>query len=200
MKPNKLKYKYCFIFALYLIVTLFIPMDKGYSEETLLDKKLKAMGILKLAGIPPPAGYTLFDTAGNPITLSEFQGKIVFINFWTTWCPDCVHEMPDIEKLHEKIKNPEFIILAIDLKESFKKVKKFITAHNLTYTVLLDKKGDMGRAFGIRSIPATFILDRKGGLIGKALGAQDWGSKKSTDLFRYLLRNNPSQSATRGRQ
>lgn len=145
------------------------------------------MGIIKLAGISPPATYDLVDMNGNSVKLSNYNGKIIFLNFWTTWCLDCVREMPDIEKLHKKIDNSDFIVLAIDLKESTKKVKKFIAQHKLTFTVLIDQKGDMGRAFGIRSIPTTFILNRKGGLIGKAMGARDWDSRKALDLFRYLL-------------
>jgi thiol-disulfide isomerase/thioredoxin len=189
MNINKMIHKYCFIFGLCLIAILFVPIDHVYPEESPLDKKFKSLGILKLAGIPPPASFDPFDLEGNPVKLSDFHGKIVFINFWTTWCPDCVYEMPDIEKLYKTIKNPDFIILAIDLKESPKKVKKFLTKHNLTYKILLDKKGDMGKAFGIRSIPTTFILNRQGGMVGKAMGARDWGSKKSIDLFEYLLKN-----------
>ncbi|WP_299976728.1 TlpA disulfide reductase family protein [Desulfobacula sp.] len=177
----------CFFAVLFFSIDYAYPIDKAYAEDNVLDKKFKSLGIIKLAGIAPPASHDLMDIDGNPAKLSDFQGKIVFLNFWTTWCPDCVDEMPDIEKLHQKIKSKEFIIIAVDLKESKKKVKKFIKKHTLTYKILLDKKGDMGRVFGIRSIPTTFILNRQGGLIGKAMGARNWDSRKSLDLFEYLL-------------
>ena len=90
------------------------------------------------------------------------------------------------------------MILAVNLKESPKKVKKFLARHNLTYQVLLDQKGNMGRTFGIRSIPTTFILNRKGGIIGKAMGPRDWGGEKSVALFEYLLKTD--EPALRGTQ
>ena len=189
MKDSEFKNKYCIILSLCLVIALFFPIDKAYSKDSVLDEKFKSLGIIKLAGIAPPASYDLMDMDGNSVKLSDFQGKIVFINFWTTWCPDCVYEMPDVEKLYKKIKHNDFIILAVDLKESKKKVKKFIQKHALTFKVLLDKKGDTGRAFGIRSIPTTFILNRQGGLIGKAMGARSWDGKKSVNLFKYLLEN-----------
>lgn len=180
---------YNFILALWLAIALFSPINNAYSKDAGLDKKFASMGIIKLAGITPPASSDPIDMEEIPVKLSEFEGKIVFVNFWTTWCPDCVDEMPDIEKLHKKMNHNDFIILGIDLKESPKKVKKFVKKHNLTFKIVLDKKGDMGRAFGIRSIPTTFILNRKGGLIGKAMGPRDWDNKKSIDLFEYLLEN-----------
>ena len=187
MINSKSIHKYGVILGICLIITLFFPLDKAYPDLSVLDKKFKSLGIIKLAGIPPPASHDLIDMNGNPVTLSNFQGKIVFLNFWTSWCIDCVKEMPDIENLNKKLNDSDFIILAVDLKESKKKVKKFITKHNLTFKILIDQKGDMGRAFGIRSIPTTFILDRQGGLMGKAMGARKWDSKKSVNLFKYLL-------------
>ena len=189
MKNSKPVNVYNFILTLCLVIALFYPIDKAYSKDAILDKKFASMGIIKLAGFPPPASIDPIDMDGIPVKLSDFEGKIVFLNFWTTWCPDCVDEMPDIEKLHKKMNNNDFIILGIDLKESTKKIKKFIKKHKLTFKIVLDKKGDMGRAFGIRSIPTTFILNRKGGLIGKAMGARNWDKKKSLDLFEYLLEN-----------
>ncbi|MBT3175824.1 MAG: TlpA family protein disulfide reductase [Desulfobacula sp.] len=184
---------YSFIPVLCLAIVLFSPLfpfiGKAYSKDATLDKKFASIGIIKLAGFLPPASHDPVDMDGIAVKLSDLKGKIVFINFWTTWCPDCVDEMPDIENLHKKLNNNDFIILGIDLKESKKKVKKFIKKHNLTFKIVLDKKGDMGRAFGIRSIPTTFILNRKGGLIGKAMGARNWDNKQSIDLFEYLLEN-----------
>ncbi|MCF6248366.1 MAG: TlpA family protein disulfide reductase [Desulfobacula sp.] len=176
------------VLGFYLIIALFFPMDYAHPDTSALKKKFASLGIIMLAGTPPPASHGLFDMDGNPVTLSDFEGKIVFLNFWTTWCPSCVYEMPDIEKLHKKIDKDEFVILAIDLKESSKKVKKFIKKHKLTFNILMDEKGVMGRAFGIRNIPTTFILNRQGGLMGKAMGPRDWGGGKSIDLFEYLLK------------
>ncbi len=200
MKSNNRVAPYGLILGLLMTVALLVPPDHAYSEESGPDELFKSLGIIKLAGILAPKSRGLTDMKGNPVALSDFQGKIVFINFWTTWCPDCVYEMPDIEKLQQRINHPDFTILAVNLKESPKKIKLFLARHKLTYQVLLDQKGNMGRTFGIRSIPTTFILNRKGGMIGKAMGPRDWGGEKSAALFEYLLKTDEPVSALRGTQ
>ncbi len=189
IKIKSLKKQTPLILATCFFAVLFFTNKKAFSKEASLDDLFKPLGIIKLSGIAPPADTGLTDIKGNPINLSDFKGKILFLNFWTTWCLDCVKEMPDIEKLHKKFKDKGLIILAVDLKESPKKVKKFMEKHHLTFKAALDQKGIMGRAFGIRSIPTTYILNREGGLMAKAMGPRDWDHKNAVSLFNYLLEN-----------
>ena len=175
--------------VVFILIFLQLSVQAMYadSKDDILEKKFKALGIIRLAKIAPMADDDLMDMKGNSVKLSDFKGKIVFLNFWTTWCPDCVYEMPDIERLHKKLGSKDLMIIALDLKESKQKVEKFILKHDLSFKILLDKKGDMGRAFGIRSIPTTFILGRDGGLMGKAMGARNWDSREFVSLFKYLI-------------
>ncbi|NOX33723.1 MAG: redoxin domain-containing protein [Deltaproteobacteria bacterium] len=189
MKNIKSQNKRFIVFFVSLFAVLLLPLSSAYPKDVKLDNQFKSLGIIRLAGIAPPAGHDFFDMDGKLLRLSDFKGKIVLLNFWTTWCPECVYEMPIFEKLHKKINNKGLIILAVDLKESQSKVIKFIKKHKITFKIAMNKKGDMGRAFGIRSIPTTFILNREGGLIGRAMGARRWDSQKSIDLFEYLLKN-----------
>ncbi len=179
---------YAFLTIVFIIISGTQNL-KAATADTLLDKKLKALGIIKISGITPPANDILLDMEGNKVRLSDFKGKIVFLNFWATWCPPCVYEMPDMEKLHQTLGNKDFIVVAINLRESSKKVAKFLQKHNLSFKVLLDQKSKLGRTFGIRTIPTTFVLDKNGNLIGKASGVRDWDGKESTDLFKYLIKN-----------
>jgi thiol-disulfide isomerase/thioredoxin len=175
--------------VVFILIFLQLSVQAMYadSKDDILEKKFKALGIIRLAKIAPMADDDLIDMKGNSVKLSDFKGKIVFLNFWTTWCPDCVFEMPDIERLHKKLGGKDLMIIALDLKESKEKVEKFILKHDLSFKILLDEKGGMGRAFGIRSIPTTFILGRDGGLMGKAMGARNWDSRESVSLFKYLI-------------
>jgi thiol-disulfide isomerase/thioredoxin len=150
------------------------------------DKLFGDLGILKVPPGADPLEITLNDPNGRTVSLSDFRGKIVFINFWTTWCLACVIEMPSMEKLHQKFKDKDFVMVAINLQESASKVKQFFKEYRLTFMALLDTTGDAGAGLGIRSIPMTFILDKKGRIIGKALGPREWESKKSIALFEYL--------------
>ena len=110
----------------------------------------------------------------------------MFINFWTTWCLACVVEMPSMEKLHQKFKEKDFAMVGINLQESDATVLKFLKEHQLTFTTLLDSNGKVGAAFRIRGIPTTFILDKSGIIIGRAMGPREWDSRDSFALFEYL--------------
>jgi len=162
-----------------------IPLTQSDIQK--IDRLLGDMGIFKLHGLAPPVDIHLKDLDGRMVRISDFKGKIVFLNFWTTWCPACRIEMAAMEKLHQRLKNKDFVMMAINLQEPASQVKAFLKKHKLTFTSLLDSKGKIGLRFGIRSIPTTFILDKNGGMIGKVLGGREWDSDKSTALFEHLM-------------
>lgn len=164
-------------------------LSKPGGDQGKFDRFFKTMGIVKLAGIAPPVDIALGDLKGNTIRVSDFKGKIVLLNFWTTWCPDCRYEMPSMEKLYHHFKDREFVMLAINLREPAERVKSFYEKYRLSFTTLLDTNGQIGFRFGIRSIPTTFILNQKGGLIGKALGPRAWDSEPALAMFEHLLQN-----------
>jgi thiol-disulfide isomerase/thioredoxin len=181
------------VFLLFLLVILgfaghgFFQIDlfaKTKSQE--LDRLFSDIGVLQISPDNDPLEIRLSDPDGRSVSLSEFRGKIVFINFWTTWCLACVIEMPSMEKLHQKFKDKDFVMVAINLQESAARVKQFYKQYQLTFTPLLDITGDVGAALGINAIPTTLILDKNGRIIGKALGPREWESKESIALFEYL--------------
>ncbi len=164
------------------------------TEDQELERLFSDMGVLKIPSDADPLEIRLSDPTGRPISLSEFRGKIVFINFWTTWCLACVIEMPSMEKLHQKFKDKDFVMVAINLQESGSRVSQFFKEYKLTFTTLLDITGDVSAGLGIHSIPTTFILDKNGRIIGKALGPREWESKKSIALFEYLINSTVADS------
>ena len=165
----------------------FLQIDLfAKTENQKLEQLFSDVGVLPIPPDTDPLEIKLEDPTGRPISLGEFRGKIVFINFWTTWCLACVIEMPSMEKLHQKFKDKDFVMLAVNLQESASKIKQFYKEYKLTFTTLLDSTGDVGAGLGIRSIPTTFILDKKGRILGKALGPREWEGKKSIALFEYL--------------
>ena len=165
----------------------FLPIDLfAGTENQELERLFNEMGIVQIPPAADPVEIQLKDQNGRLTSFSEFRGKIVFINFWTSWCLACVIEMPSMEKLHEKFKDKDFVMVGINLQESEATILKFYKEHKLTFTTLLDSTGDVGNAFRIRGIPTTFILDKNGIIIGKALGPREWDSRDSFALFEYL--------------
>jgi len=156
-------------------------------ENQKTDRLFHELGIINVPHIAPPVDINLTDINGQQCILSEFKGKIVFLNFWTTWCHECRVEMPSMEKLHRKFKGKDFAMISVNLQEPASRVKKFLQKYPLTFTILLDTKGKIAQQFGIRAIPTTYILDENGGIIGKSFGSRNWDSIESITLFEHLV-------------
>ncbi|SHF11916.1 Peroxiredoxin [Desulfofundulus australicus DSM 11792] len=109
-------------------------------------------------------GFTLTTTGGKEVSLSNFRGRPVVLNFWATWCPPCREEMPAIQSFYEK-RGREIQVLAVNLTASERtaaQVKDFLDAGGFTFPVLLDTRGDVAREYLVRAIPTTFFIDREG--------------------------------------
>jgi len=167
---------------------LFEAESLARADGQELDQLFGEMGVIKMVQALP-VEIRLKDMNGQPVSLSDFRGKIVFLNFWTTWCYACRIEMPDMEKLHQKLKNKDFAMVTINLQESVSQVKQFFKDFKLTFTALLDSDGAVGAHFMITAIPTTFILDKEGIIIGKVMGPREWDSKAAIALFENLMDN-----------
>lgn len=135
-------------------------------SDTEVDRLFQEAGVIRMPPLPPPADIELPDMSGKTVRVSDFEGKIVFVTFWATWCPPCREETRALEKLYRKFKNSDLSMITADLQESEATVRKYLDRNDLTFPVLLDSDGKYGTLFGVRAIPTTFILDRKGGIIG----------------------------------
>ncbi|MDR2518407.1 MAG: TlpA family protein disulfide reductase [Spirochaetaceae bacterium] len=129
----------------------------------------------------------LLDGSGAKTTLSGFKGKVVFLNFWATWCPPCREEMPSMEALYQRFKGSGLEMLAVDIQEDSKQVGAFTRQFKLTFPVALDTSYSVSARYGIRGIPATFIIDRGGFVILTAVGGVDWSSPAMIAAFEALL-------------
>lgn len=122
--------------------------------------------------------FTLVDLNGNKVSLSDFRGKKVFLNFWATWCPPCKAEMPEIEKVYQETKDSDFVILAVEIGEPLDTVKPFISKNNYNFKVLLDQDQSVASAYGISAIPTSFFIDEEGNIISKRVGGMNYEEMK----------------------
>ena len=187
------------LFAMIMITYMIIACDKPEStvliEENTdspeIDRLLRDMGVTIVPHLAPPVDFNLSDLNGKRVMLSDFKGKIVFLNFWTTWCPPCREEMPSMQKLYTRFKDKDFAMLAVSVKEPAPVVKNFFKDYSLTFTALLDSDGELMTSYRVRAIPATYIIDRDGAIIGKALGPRKWDDQKAMALFEHLISVHP---------
>ncbi len=202
MMKKTLLYKF-YVLSIILVTVVGIGSYLFYSQyaavagspEQELERLFGNMGILKMPHPTPPLEIQLGDLLGNTVRLSEFRGKIVFLNFWATWCPTCVVEMPSMEKLHRRFKDQDFAMIAVNLKESETQVKSFFEKLQLSFTALLDVNGEVASGLAVNALPTTFFLDKKGRIIGMALGPREWDNQASIELFEFLI-NRPEPVAT----
>jgi len=124
--------------------------------------------------------------------LSDFKGKVVFLNFWATWCAPCREEVPAIQSLHKKfLKQSDFVIMAIACDQNGRSdVEKFLSGNIVTFPVYLDSETKIAMEYGVSGFPETFIIDRSGKVAQKFIGPRDWDSPRFQELVEKLLKGN----------
>ncbi len=129
------------------------------------------------------------DLNGQAVRLSQYRGKVVFLNFWTTWCPPCRMEMPAMEELSKKFASEDFIMLAISEDDGGAPVvKKFVEEMKLTFPVLVSPTGEIGRSYGVFGYPETFIIDREGRQVARFIGPREWKDPAFERDLRILVK------------
>ncbi|MBP0129224.1 MAG: TlpA family protein disulfide reductase [Nitrospira sp.] len=148
--------------------------------------------------------FVLTDLNDKPQRLSEFRGKVVFLNFWATWCKPCREEMPSMEVLHKNFEKDGLVILgvSIDRVTTTKDIPPFTKGMNLTFPVLIDSWGKTDKPYKRMGVPETFIIDRDGVIREIVIGPRDWTRLDSLEILTKLLNVTPKavdvQSLDRG--
>ncbi|MFQ5881741.1 MAG: peroxiredoxin family protein [Candidatus Methylomirabilales bacterium] len=132
--------------------------------------------------------FSLPDLQGKMVSLSQYKGKVVLLNFWATWCPPCRLEMPTMEKAYRKYKAQGFKVVAVSVDAGPKSVvNHFLRELGLSFQVLLDPQMATLRTFRSFSLPTSFVIDRQGVIRFRELGYRDWTDPESTKLLEALL-------------
>ena len=132
--------------------------------------------------------FRIDSLGGGSAKLSDFRGKVVFLNFWATWCGPCKAEVSDINILYKELKGEDFTVFAIDIREPARKVSSFMKKNSLNFPVYLDVSGEISAQYGITGIPTTFIVDPEGRIVGRAIGPRPWSSTDSVEFMRSLIK------------
>lgn len=124
---------------------------------------------------------------GGNVSLSDYKGKYVLVNFWATWCPPCRMEMPSMQELYKTMQGQDFVMLAISVREDKATVSEFIKASGYSFPILLDQRGTLSGKYTSQGIPSTYLIDPEGKIIAGAVGAKDWNSSSVRLLLQTLL-------------
>ena len=137
----------------------------------------------------PAPEFTLPNLNNEMVSLSDFEGKVVLLNIWATWCPPCVEEMPSMQKLYQTLKGEGLEIVAVSIDtDGAKAVAPFMEKHKLSFPALIDTQGLMQRLYRPTGVPESHIIDRNGKVVDKVIGPRDWASPDALRYFRDLLK------------
>jgi peroxiredoxin len=153
-----------------------------------VETAIKELDLIRPSPPKPAEDFAVRTPRGRTFRLSEQRGKIVFINFWATWCPPCREEMPALERLYERTKHTGVEMLAISVDADPASITPFLGEQPFTFTIGLDPKMSVANTYGVRGLPASFIVDREGNLAAIAFGPRAWDNPASQTLMGGLGR------------
>ena len=140
---------------------------------------LKSTALTDTGSLEKAIDFTLTDLNGKKVSLSDFRGKKVYLNFWASWCPPCRLEMPDIQEVYEKYKDKDLVVLAVNLGEDKNTIKSFIDKNKYSFSVLMDSDQSVALAYNITSIPVSYFIDKEGNVAAKRVGAMSLDQMES---------------------
>ena len=143
-------------------------------------------GIINI-GEPAPDVVLKYES-GQTINLSDYKGKVVFLNFWATWCLPCVKEMPEMQTMNATFKDRKFQMLAVSVDLSWDKVNSFYKQHNLELPTFLDPGHQVTNTFKVYKFPETFIIDANGFVVKHRIGEDRWASAQNIAYVDSLIR------------
>jgi thiol-disulfide isomerase/thioredoxin len=162
------------------VAELPAPVEKTAKKEL--------RGLEPYQGDPQAAPLSFSDTEGKHHNLADYRGQVVLLNFWATWCPPCVHEMPSMQRLADSLAGQPFAILAVNMAEKPNTVKQFLKRDvSVRFPVLLDSEGLALKDWPVYVYPTTYIVDKQGRIRYAMYGAIEWDNAEVKSILGQLL-------------
>jgi cytochrome c biogenesis protein CcmG, thiol:disulfide interchange protein DsbE len=129
---------------------------------------------LALGDVAP--NFTIRQESGNVVALADFRGKIVVLNFWASWCAPCVEELPSLNRLADRYKGKDLVVLGVSLDEDADAYKDFLSKNQIKFLTLRNPARAVSEQYGTYKLPETYVVSRQGRLLKKYIGPRDWSS------------------------
>lgn len=135
---------------------------------------------------PAAPDFTLNDSNGNPVSLADFRGRVLVINFWATWCPSCRKEMPSLDRAANWLKKYDAALIAINVGEKPKQVNRYLAEEPVGFPILLDPEMKVATEWDAMRLPVTYVIDPEGRIVYRALGSREWDAPELLVPIRAL--------------
>ncbi len=173
--------------VLFLIVAGLLLLPVSYTSAGTSRPDVEPSPGGKVGSVAPEVSLKTLD--GKTVSLSDYRGKVVLLNFWATWCPPCAAEMPSMERLNKAMLVYDFVMLALNVEENGAQVvPAFLKNHPHSFPVLLDSDAKAQKAFGVFRFPETFIINKDGVILNHILGAREWDEATTIDYLKFLAK------------
>ena len=180
-----------FFISIFLILTTISSSSYSKEEKGIINSFLKEeLEDFELSKEKQNISDLKFkDDEGKEISFSDFQDKILLVNFWATWCAPCIKEMPSLDRLKKKInKNFDVIAVSVD-RDGVKKVKDFFNENKITnLEKYFDTKNSLAKEMNLIGLPTSFFINKKGDLIGYFQGDMEWDNDTVIEFINYLIK------------
>lgn len=139
-------------------------------------------------GAEAPGFAAVNVVTGDTVALSDYEGDVILLNLWATWCAPCEQEMPSMQRLYDELGPHGLKVVAVSLDDADSEyVLEWVTERELTFDVLHDRSGRVERLYQITGWPESFVIDRDGVIVRKEWGAKEWDQPAASAIFRRLL-------------
>lgn len=140
--------------------------------------------------VTPASDFELADMDEEKIKLSDYRGKVVLLNFWATWCPPCIREMPSMERLHQQVKVENFKVIAVNQMEDSDQVFAFTGQLEVdpTFAILFDSTSEVSQAYAVRGLPTTYLIDKQGNIRYRAVGGREFDHPEVIEIINALVK------------
>ena len=169
--------------ALKLVAVIAIVVGSAFAFVSM--REAKGYGLRPGSEAPE---LRLRSLAGGTVDLAAMRGQVVLLNFWATWCPPCVEEMPSLERLHRALGPEGLVVLGVNVDEDDKAVRDFLPKVNVTFPTLRDPGAPVAsRRYRTTGYPETFLVDRQGRIVKIFIGPAEWDTPEALAYFRGVL-------------
>jgi len=169
--------------CLTMILALLVFVKNSFGKDVFSE-----LGFIRPKIRVEAPAFTLKDLDGAARDLKSLKGKIIFLNFWATWCHHCRDEMPGMERLFKKFKNKGFVIIAVAADKNTRMVHDFDKTHDISFPILLDPKGKVRQMYEVTLFPMTYIIGRDGKITGRIIGVRNWSSADADEFINTIVK------------